>query len=203
MKSFKKTIYVALFIFSVFAFFAEQAAAIVPTERIRETTDIIRDIVTDSKLKSGAKTTERRQKIRDALDKRFDFAEMAKRSLGHHWRRYPDRQKEFTKLFVELLERTYIAEIESFEDEIIDYKKEVVEQEFAEVATSVTLPKTGRDFSVVYKLHLKDGDWKVYDVVFEGISAVNNYRSQFNRVITQKGGFEELMKRLREKGEMK
>ena len=176
--------------------------AIVPTERIRETTDEIRAIVTDPKLKGGVKTKERRQRIRVALDARFDFAEMAKRSLGHYWRRYPDQQKEFTRLFIELLERAYIGEIESFEDEIIDYKKEIVDQEFAEVATSVTLPKTGHDFSVVYKLHLKDGDWKVYDVVFEGMSAVNNYRSQFNRVIVN-SGFEDLMKRLREKREMR
>ncbi len=56
----------------------------------------------------------------------------------------------------------------------------------------------GEEYSINYKAHLVSNEWKVYDVVAENISLVNNYRSQFNRVISN-SSYEELVRRLRDK----
>ena len=58
----------------------------------------------------------------------------------------------------------------------------------------------GEEYSVNYKAHLVSNEWKVYDVIAENISLVNNFRSQFNRVIAN-SSYEELLRRLRDKAE--
>ena len=58
----------------------------------------------------------------------------------------------------------------------------------------------GEEYSLNYKAHLVNSEWRVYDVIAENISVVNNFRSQFNRVIA-KSSYEELVRRLREKAE--
>ena len=56
----------------------------------------------------------------------------------------------------------------------------------------------GQEFSVNYRLHNENGDWKIYDVVIEDISLVNNYRAQFNRVLAS-SSYQELVRRMKEK----
>ncbi|MBI2351447.1 MAG: ABC transporter substrate-binding protein, partial [Deltaproteobacteria bacterium] len=77
------------------------------------------------------------------------------------------------------------------------YTNEVQDKGYSDVDTKVVTRKE-EEFSVNYKLHLVDGGWKVYDVVVENISLVNNYRSQFNRIITT-ASYEELIRRMKEK----
>lgn len=182
----------------VLAFFADQAYAIVPTERISATEIEIRSIILDPKFKGEAMKEERRKLLRPVLTACFDFEEMAKRSLGPHWRHYPDRQKEFVRIFTDFLERSYIGHIESFNDEVITYVKENVDGKYAEVYSTVTLPESNTTITLDYKLHDQNGDWKVYDVIVMNVSMVNNYRSQFNRVIS-KDGFDVLVTKLKEK----
>jgi len=67
-----------------------------------------------------------------------------------------------------------------------------------EKVLSVFTTKKGEEIAVNYKLHQVGSDWKVYDVVIENISLVNNYRSQFNRVIAQ-SSFEDLLRRMKDK----
>jgi phospholipid transport system substrate-binding protein len=123
---------------------------------------------------------------------------MAKRSLGSHWRRLdPKQQKEFVAVFTELLEKTYADKIDLYDGQKVVYTGETVDQDYAQVDTKVT-SKKGETFSVDYKLRRIDGKWRIYDVVAENISLVNNYRSQFHRVIVN-SSFEELMKRVKEK----
>jgi phospholipid transport system substrate-binding protein len=55
-----------------------------------------------------------------------------------------------------------------------------------------------QEFSINYRLHFVDRQWKVYDVVIENVSIVNNFRSQFNRVIGRTS-YKELLRVLREK----
>jgi phospholipid transport system substrate-binding protein len=174
------------------------AAAGASGDRIRETVDKLLTILKDPQLKGDSKKTERRQKLKEVIGERFDFTEMAKRSLGSEWRRRsPEEQKEFVRLFTELLEQSYLDKIESYNGEKVQYLKERQDKDNAEVATKI-IDNKGREFSVNYRLHNVDGDWKVYDVVIEDISLVNNYRAQFNRVLA-KGSFEELLTRMKEK----
>ena len=174
------------------------AAAAASGDRIRETVDKLLTILKDPQLKGESKKTERRQKLKEVIGERFDFPEMAKRSLGSEWRRRsPEEQKEFVRLFTELLEQAYLDKIESYNGEKVQYLKEREDKDNAEVATKI-IDNKGQEFSVNYRLHNVNGDWKVYDVVIEDISLVSNYRSQFNRVVA-KGSFEELLTRMKEK----
>jgi phospholipid transport system substrate-binding protein len=174
------------------------AGAAASGDRVRETVDKLLTILNDPQLKAESKRNERRAKLKEVISQRFDFPEMAKRSLGSEWRRRsPAEQKEFVKLFTELLEQAYLDKIESYNGEKVQYLREQEDNNSAEVATKIVDNK-GREFSVNYRLHNINGDWKVYDVVIEDISLVNNYRAQFNRVLA-KGTFEELLTRMREK----
>ena len=136
--------------------------------------------------------------MREALAAVFDYEEMAKRALGPHWRqRTPAEQEEFVKLFRDFLERVYSEKIGLYGGEKVRFGREVMDSEFAQVESTIIQPK-GEEIAVVYKLRQVNGQWKVYDAIVENISIVNNYRSQFDRVISS-SSYEELVKRLREK----
>jgi phospholipid transport system substrate-binding protein len=174
------------------------AAAGVPGDQVRQTTDKLLAILKDPQLKGESKKNERRDKLKEVIYQRFDFTEMARRSLGSEWRRRsPEEQREFVKLFTGLLERAYLDNIESYNGEKFRYLKEQEDNNHAQVDTKITGNK-GQEFSVNYRLHNRNGDWKVYDVVIEDISLVNNYRSQFNRMLAT-SSYEELVNRMKGK----
>jgi len=171
-----------------------------PTDQIKSTVDKALMVLKDPRLKPTARVKERRDQLRQILFARFDFTEMAKRALGSNWRRRtPQEQEEFIRLFTDVLERTYAEIIESYSDEKITYIYERIEGTYADVASKILTSK-GDEYSINYKAHLVSNEWKVYDVVAENISLVNNYRSQFNRVIAN-ASYEELVRRLRDKAE--
>lgn len=168
-----------------------------PTDQIRSTVDQVLEILNNPKLKSKSAKEERRSRLRQVIYPRFDFAEMARRSLGSTWRRISGgEQQEFLNLFTQLLEESYVRNIDSYSGEKILYGREIEDQNFAEVATKI-ITNWGEEFAVNYKLHEVNGDWKVYDVVMENVSIVNNYRSQFTR-LSDKHSFAELLDRIRE-----
>jgi phospholipid transport system substrate-binding protein len=168
-----------------------------PTEQIRHAIDRGIEIVKRPDLKGEAKKQERRALLRKELFPYFDFEEMSRRALGIHWRgRTPQERQEFVKLFQELLENSYAGKIEGYNGEKIVYGKEALDPPYAEVRTKIVTPQ-GDEYSVNYRL-LKGGDrWRVYDVVIEGVSLVNNYRSQFADLL-DRYSFGEMMNRLRE-----
>jgi phospholipid transport system substrate-binding protein len=173
-------------------------AAGVPGDQVHQTTDKLLAILKDPQLKGESKRNERRDKLKELIYQRFDFTEMARRSLGSEWRRRsPEEQKEFVKLFTGLLERTYLDNIESYNGEKFQYLKEQEDNNHAQVDTKI-IDNKGQEFSINYRLHKVNGDWKVYDVVIADISLVNNYRSQFNRVLA-KSSYEELVNRMKGK----
>lgn len=198
MKKKYKPTFVALFLlfFSVLPPARSNAGA--PTEQIRMSVDKVQAILKNPQLKSPGKTKERRDQLRQVVSSRFDFAEMGRRSLGGQWRRLtPKEQEEFVRLFTDLLERAYIDRIEAYSDEKFAYVRENLDKNYAEVGSRILTSK-GEEFSLNYKVYLANGEWRVYDVVVENISLVNNYRSQFNRIITN-SSYEELIRRMKEK----
>ena len=178
--------------------YATAANAGVPTEQVRGTVDQVIAILADPSLKTESKQKERREQLRRVIFARFDFAEMARRSLGPEWRRRTaTEQQEFVILFTDLLQDNYIGTIESYSGDKVGYTRELQEKDNAEVQTTLTT-KGEAAYSINYRLRLVDKDWKVYDVVIENISVVNNYRSQFSRVIS-KSSYEELVRAMKEK----
>jgi phospholipid transport system substrate-binding protein len=169
-----------------------------PTEAIRTAIDQGVDILKNAKLDTGRQRAEIIDRLRNLVYPLFDFNEMAKRSLGSHWRRLnPQQQKEFVSAFTELLETSYADKIDLYEGQKVAYTGESGDHSYAQVNTRV-IGKDNQSYSVNYRLHRVDGRWKIYDVVAENISLVNNYRSQFNRVIVN-SSFEELMRRIQAK----
>ena len=187
-----------LLLFALIFAMATPVCAGVPTEKIRETTEKILSIVTDPDLEGPEKEEGRRALIRGAVDERFNWEEMSRRALARHWRKLNDTQKkDFTALFAKLLERTYLDKVEDYSGEQVTYVNEVIDGEYALVEVKILTTK-GTEIPVHYKLRKKGEDWRVYDIAIEGVSLVNNYRVQFNDIIT-KSSYEALVKKLQEK----
>lgn len=171
-----------------------------PTDQIKQTTDKILSIITNPALKPPSKTAEREKLIRQAVDERFDWEEMARRALATHWaKRTLEERKEFVRLFADLLERTYKKKVEDYSGEKVLYEGETKDRDYATVKVKI-LTKKDKDIPVEYRLKKEGNDWFVYDVSIEGVSLVNNYRTQFNSIIVQ-SSYENLIKRLKDKAE--
>ena len=148
---------------------------------------------------AGRQANERvRLEVRRIAAELFDFEEISRRALSRHWAgRSREEQQEFTGLFTDLLERSYVGKIEAYSGEKIIYTGEVVDGDYATVRSRI-ITKRRTETALDYRLHRAGGRWKVYDVVIDGVSFVSTYRSEFNRVI-QASGYDELLDRLRKK----
>ena len=128
---------------------------------------------------------------------RFDFSEMTKRSLGSHWKALEQgEQKEFVEAFTRRLLAFYGRTVRSSGNDKIQFNREVQDGKTASVETKV-VSGSGEETPIDYRLHDVNGQWKVYDVVIEHVSLVNNYRAQFERVIT-KSSVKELLRKLQD-----
>lgn len=170
----------------------------VATDQVKQTVDKVLDILNNKELKKPGKVKERRAVIRKVVGERFNFEEMAKRSLALYWKqRTPDEKKEFVPLYADLLERSYIKKIETYTDEKIVYTDENVDDGYAVVKTKI-ITKRNVEIPIEYRLFKKNNNWEVYDVVIEGVSLVNNYRTQFSKII-RTSSYEQLVKRMKNK----
>ena len=167
-----------------------------PTDAVKKSVDEVIRILENPAGKKPEKKEDRRKLLEQTIAQRFNFTEMAKRSLGAEWaKRTPEEQKEFAANFQTLLANTYIGRIEAYSGEKVQYLKELNDGEYAEIYTHVDTGKSVIDIN--YRMQ-KTEDWRVYDVVVEGTSLVLNYREQFKRIL-RKDSFAELSKQLRDK----
>jgi phospholipid transport system substrate-binding protein len=175
------------------------AAEMTPTQAVKGTVDEVIRLLQDKDLQKENRLDERRQKLEKVIAERFDYDEMAKRSLGAQWGKLDEAQrKEFVDLFKAMLSRTYAGKIESYHGEPIQYLNERLKDEYAEVKTKVMHGKA--PVPLDYRLMNKSGEWRVYDVVIDGISLVNNYRGQFTKIIHAES-YDGLVNRLKQKSD--
>jgi phospholipid transport system substrate-binding protein len=168
-----------------------------PTEAMRTTISQALKVLQDPELKKPERANERVIQLRKIADVRFDYGEMAKRSLGGQWDKLAERDRqEFVALFTEFLTATYVEKIHSYSDEEVTFLNERIEGNYAEVKTIMVGKKT--ETPMDYRLMMKGGDWKVYDVLLDGISLVQNYRGQFAAIL-RSSSYEHLVQVLREK----
>lgn len=173
------------------------SAAATATEYVRDAVDraveTLRDAHAGPELKS--------ERIRALMLEKFDLPRMSQSMVGKKWAEQdPAKQEEFMNLFVALLEKTYARNITISKEFKITYAAERLDEDRAEVDTKV--PYQGGDLMVSYRLHRGMGGWKIYDLHVMGISMVNNYRSQFNTILSR-SSFEGLLTRMRQKVEGK
>jgi phospholipid transport system substrate-binding protein len=153
-----------------------------PQETLEKSIAAVIDILKDPALAGQGQDTPRRAKLITAIDGVFDSAELARRAVARDWDKFtPDQQTRFTEAFRKLLERTYMDRIESYTDQKVEYLSETLYgDDRAEVTTKVV--SKGTEIPIGYRMIKKSG-WRVYDVVIEGVSLVQNYRNQFGQIL--------------------
>jgi phospholipid transport system substrate-binding protein len=170
-----------------------------PTDSMKTTIDEVLRIVREKELKQPERSEERRHLLEKVVSARFDYAEMSRRALGAPWNQLTDQQKqEFVALFQTLLTNSYADKVETYSGEGVQYLNERTEKEYAEVRTKVLSGKT--EIPLDYRLINKADDWRVYDVVVDGVSLVNNYRGQFTKIL-RASSYSDLVEQLRKKSD--
>jgi len=187
-----------LLLSAIWLSFLGLATAGEPTDLVRQTTDQVLKILDDPQFQAPNRQAERQERLHKLADQVFDWQEIARRALAVHWRaRTPQEQQEFTKLFRDLVEGTYLNRLETAAQEKrdIQYVGEQLDGSRAAVRTNV-VTRRNQQVPIEYRLHKVDGRWLIYDVLVEGISLINNYRSQFNRIITS-SSYNELVQKMK------
>lgn len=165
------------------------AASVVPapaagpaTQTLATSVDKVIGLLANPSYKDAAKRPAMRQQLIQTIADIFDTTELSRRALGASWNSFsPQQQDRFVAAFGRLLQNTYLDKIESYTDEKVQYLSEQpLGDGKVEVATKVV--GKGKEIPITYRLLDRNG-WKVYDVVIEGVSLVQNYRSQFGQIL--------------------
>jgi phospholipid transport system substrate-binding protein len=167
------------------------------TDRLRPEIERVIQTLDDPVLKPSAKITERRQAVREITGPLFDWAEMARRTLGRHWEARTEAERaEFAVLFRELVERAFMAKIERYRGEKIVFTGESVNGDQATVRMRVLAP--GAEVAIDYRLVAQGDRWLIYDVVIDDVSVTSSYRSQFDGFLTR-SSYADLVRKMRER----
>ena len=170
----------------------------VPMTTVEASVNRVLDVLRDAKLKSPAAKEIKKEKLRVIYKDMFNEIEFSKRTLTRNWNKFsPAERVEFVKLFEQVLEKSYIDKILDYSNEKVNfYKESMLSDNQAEIQTKIVT--ASKEIPIYYRMILKDGKWKVYDVVVENVSLVQNYRTQFNDILT-KNTPEQLLEILRKK----
>lgn len=129
----------------------------------------------------------------------LDFESFSRLTLGKHWRQAsPEQREAFTREFRSMLMHTYASSLNTYAGETFEHAGERNEGEGRVLVQTRFVRVQGEPVRVDYRLHRRDGEWKIYDVVIEGVSLVLNYRSSFGEEISR-GGLDQLIQRMADK----
>lgn len=167
-------------------------------DQLQRSIEAILDILRDDGFKEENGLAKRRDLLRQKIHERFDFEKISQLSLGVHWKGLSTAEKlKFVHLFSQLLEATYLAKIESYTNEKVVFLKETVKNRKVQVDTKILTDTV--EIPINYRMYtLDDRQWRIYDMIIEGVSLVGNYRPQFGRIL-EKESFEKLIDQLEKK----
>lgn len=182
-----------------------------PTRAIQDLDDMLDDFkvaAKGQKLSSSQEAHNRKVK-QDIIHGTFDIRELSRLSLSKHWsKRTPAEQDEFVTLLTNLLEEKALfskeqsaAKSKSGGKYYVNYRGHKFlnkDKTKAYVRTKVVVPSENIDITLNYKLKRKGGEWKIYDVIVDEASLVDNYKYQFNKIIV-KNGYQDLVNRMSKK----
>ncbi len=182
----------------MFLLFSLPVYAGIPLDTVKTNVNKVLDVLRDPKLKSASAKEIKKEKLRLIYKSMFDEVEFSRRTLARSWSKLnPAQQQEFIGLFEQILEKSYIDKIFSYTNEKIEfYKENMLSEGQAEIQTRVVT--SSKEIPIYYRMIKKDNVWKVYDVVVENVSLVQNYRTQFNDILN-KNTPEQLLEILRKK----
>jgi phospholipid transport system substrate-binding protein len=187
---------------SMACLFAAEAALAAPQAGPRDAVEAavgrFMTIVQDGRP-DAAIGADRLGKIRQIVREMFDFDEISQRALSRHWQTLlREEQAEFVTLFRDLLERAYLTQMEAADGEKITFLSEAMEPGGSAIVRSKVTTRQGSEIPLDYRMHVRDGSWRIYDVVVHGISFIASYRTQFDRVIRAES-YRSLRERLQKK----
>lgn len=161
--------------------------------------EVLKAVRTDKDLASGNS-----QKVLQLVETKvlphFDFEHMARLAMGRNWRQAtPAQRKTITDEFRTMLVRTYAAAFTGYHHQTVQFRHLDLKPTDDDVVVKSTIMKPGaQPISVDYRMEKMPDGWKVYDVMIEGISLIENYRNTFASEI-QRSGVDGLIKVLAEK----
>jgi len=162
------------------------AAADTALSTVQTHVNSVLDVLRDPSLKGESMKKLRQARLRDITEKMFDFTELSRRTLAQNWAGFNDKQKkEFIELYKSVLEDNYTDKIMEYTDEKVVFRKESALSDKTSEVQSVVMTKKA-EIPINYRAIRTDSGWKLYDEVVEGVSLVNNYRSQFREILINK-----------------
>jgi phospholipid transport system substrate-binding protein len=173
---------------------AEQTAKAFLEQRHTEVVRVLRTSPTDTQAHP-----QREAQLDTLLGQLLNYEELSKRALRDHWAGLvPEKQAEFVDLLRRLVQRSYRRNMQTSLDFSVSYVNETTSNGDVTVHTLARSKKSRRapEVSIDYALSKTGSEWRVFDVVTDGVSMVTNYRSQFNRII-RKDGWEALLGKMR------
>jgi phospholipid transport system substrate-binding protein len=166
----------------IFARGFSASAAENPMDQLQVAVDEILKILQSEELKEPEKKDERNQLVLNVVTDMFDFREMARSSLGQSWNTItPEEQDTFVELFTTLVEQRYIGKIDSYNNQKVIYKKQLVRGDKAMVYTAIV--DKDLEIPIVYRLENNNGKWLINDLKIENVSLIVNYRRDFDSII--------------------
>lgn len=190
--------YLAGFVILMVIFSSLPAYADAPLATVQANVNNVLEVLRDPSLKADSAKEIKKKRLRTVFDAMFDEVELSKRTLARNWNKLNEAQrKEFVHLFKQVLEKAYIDKILSYTDEKIAFVKETPLTE-NQVEVQTLIITSSKKIPISYRVISRGGTWKVYDVVIENVSLVQNYRTQFNNILG-KSSPEGLLETLRKK----
>jgi phospholipid transport system substrate-binding protein len=168
---------------------------------VEATVNRVLDVLRDPKMKGPSAKAAKAEKLRVIYKDMFDEMEFSRRTLQRNWNKFtPDQRKEFVNLFEQVLEKAYLDKILEYSNEkVVFHKETMASDDKAEIQSKIVT--SSKEIPIYYRMILKNGKWKVYDVVVENVSLVQNYRTQFSDILAG-GTPEKLLETLRQKVKM-
>jgi phospholipid transport system substrate-binding protein len=176
-----------------------------PTAMVKMVIDQATAVVRDAQTPTQA----RDKRLREIAEANFDFADMARTTLGYHWRQLSQQQQaEFVPLFTSFMENVYLSKLQEYSVQKIRQTatssnvaftgQQYDGADYAEVHSTALLKDQPAPIKVDYLVRRDGASWKIYDLDIDAISVMANYRQQFNRVLNN-DGYPALVSMLRKK----
>ncbi len=199
---FHSTLIATTLIFLSCASFATTAGELNPAQKvIQETSDLLYGIIQEDKARLNDHSY-LLQLVNKVVEPRVDLEKVSRLVLGKYWRKASLEQKtQFQHEFKSLLVDTYATAFNEFSGWTVHFLPMTLDETKKRITVKTEIIQPSRPpIAVNYRMAInKEGEWKAYDVIIEGISMVTNYKASFTRSIKKSGGLDNVIKQLKEK----
>jgi phospholipid transport system substrate-binding protein len=183
--------------FAIITFVAQPltiaASGVAPLTLVKQLVAQVLSTVKDKQMTQPDKQT----KLHELGAANFDFDEMSRLAMGKSWRSLSaDQRKRFVPVFTSFLEDAYLNKVQNYSgQEIQIIKAYVADMDYAQVSGGIE-QQGSEPIGLSFSLKRESGAWKIYDVAVDNVSTLDSYRSEFQRIMGEKG-FDELMTQIR------